>query len=105
VKNTFICVLLAMASAAAHAADNGDSGPADTAANFIGLLYGVKPEQVEVTIIKREGWLASAVTSTSGHPACTLDMAQAPEHVRAKHGWWLVGGIACDKSSNTNQQQ
>ncbi len=103
-KNTFICVLLAMFSAAAHATDNGDNGPADTAANFIGQLYGVKPEQVEVTIIKREGWLASAVTSASGHPACTLDMAQAPEHVQAKHGW-LIGGIACDKSPNPKQQQ
>jgi hypothetical protein len=104
VKNTLICVLLAMTSAAAHASGNGDNGPADTAANFIGQLYGVKPEQVEVTIIKREGWLASAVTNASGHPACTLDMAQAPEHVQAKHGW-LIGSIACDKSNNTNQQQ
>ncbi|HEC1424173.1 TPA: hypothetical protein R1W95_000960 [Pseudomonas aeruginosa] len=103
-KNTIICVLLVMASAAAHATDNGDNGPADTAAKFVGQLYGVKPEQVEGTIIKREGWLASAVTSASGHPACTLDMAQAPKYVQAEYGW-LIGGIACDKSSNTNQQQ
>ncbi|MEN1629881.1 hypothetical protein AAIH00_12230 [Pseudomonas aeruginosa] len=57
-----------------------------------------------MTIIKREGWLASAVTSAGGHPACTLDMAQAPDHVQAEYGW-LIGGIACDKSNNTNEQQ
>ncbi|HBO7921697.1 hypothetical protein ACPA2N_22030 [Ectopseudomonas hydrolytica] len=48
--------------------------------------------------------MASAVTSASGHPACTLDMAQAPKYVQAEYGW-LIGGIPCDKSSNTNQQQ
>lgn len=102
-KHAFICLLFAMSSASVHAADNGDNGPADTAANFMGQLYGVKPAEVEVTIIERDRWLASAVTTSPGHPTCTLDMAQASEHVDAKHGW-LIGGIACDKAKSTSQQ-
>lgn len=86
--------LAAMLTTPAFAQANQQS-PEKTAAHFIGAFYNVKPDQVAVTILKRDKLSASAVTKVEGQPSCTLDMVPAPE-AHAKHGW-LIGGLACDK--------
>jgi len=86
--------LTAMIAAPAFAQDEPPS-PEKTAAHFIAAFYNVKPEQVAVTMLKREKLSASAVTAVEGKPSCTLDMAPAPD-AHAKYGW-LIGGLACDQ--------
>ena len=95
--------LLALTSVQLVAAEKPEPSPEATAANFIGMLYGVKAEKVAVTIIKREGFNASAVAVVDDRPTFTLDMAEAPEYVVAPYGW-LVGGMACDKISSSSSE-
>lgn len=84
--------------ATAHAADNPEAPPEAAAASFVATFFHVKPEAVNVSIIKREGFYASAITMIDGEPTCTLDMAQAPSNLNVKLGW-LVGGFVCDQSA------
>lgn len=80
----------------AIAQDEEPPSPEKTAAHFIAALYRVKPEQVDVTLIKREALSATAVTHVKGLPNCTIDMAPTPE-ADPKFGW-LIGGLGCDNS-------
>ncbi|MFL1449229.1 hypothetical protein ACI77O_12610 [Pseudomonas tritici] len=95
-----VAVLSSIFISAAHADDEPKSSPEATAAGFIASFYSAKAEDVKVTILKRDHLYATALTELAGHPACSLDMAKAPQYVRARYGW-LVGGLTCDKSVNS----
>lgn len=96
-----VALFCASATASEAPAPEKKNDPEQSAADFIAQFYRVKPEQVSVTILKRDKNSASAVTTAPGQPACSLDLAPAPES-NAKYGW-LIGGLACDKSEQANQ--
>lgn len=92
VVSIFMASVLALP---AFAQDDEPPSPEKTAAHFIAAYFNVKPEQVNVTITKREKLSATATTSGAGLPNCTLDMAPAPT-AHPQYGW-LIGGLACGK--------
>lgn len=96
-----VALICASAKATEAPAPEKKTEPEQSAADFIAQFYGVKPEQVSVTLLKRDKNSASAVTKAPGQPDCSLDLAPAPES-NAKYGW-LIGGLACDKSGQANQ--
>lgn len=85
----------AVLSAQVTAAAEKKHKPEETAADFIAQFYSVKPDQVDVTILKQDATVATAITKAPGQPSCSLELALAP-HSAANYDW-LVGGIACDK--------
>lgn len=89
------------AAASEPSAPEKKTDPEQSASGFIAQFYGVKPEQVSVTIIKRDKMSATAVTKVSGQPTCSLDLVPAPAS-NAKYGW-LIGGLACDKAGQAGQ--
>lgn len=95
-----VLFMLVLGSASLSAQENPEpekkTEPEQSAADFIAQFYGVKPEQVDVTILKRVRTSATAVTKVPGQPTCSLELAPAPES-NAKYGW-LIGGLACDKA-------
>lgn len=88
-----------IAASATNASEPSKSpGPELAAASFVAQVYGVKPEQVSVTILNRDKNTATAVTNSSGQPTCSLDLTASPESGGASG--WLLGGIVCDTPSN-----
>lgn len=95
---TVVALVGALLSAQASAATEKKHKPEETAADFIAQFYSVKPAQVNVTILKQDANVATAITTAPGQPTCSLELALAP--YSAAHYDWLVGGIACDKAQN-----
>lgn len=92
---TVIALGGAVLSAQVTAAAEKKHKPEETAADLIAQFYSVKPDQVDVTILKQDANVATAITNSPGQPTCSLELALV-SHSAANYDW-LVGGISCDK--------